>query len=258
MKYVRNGTPYWTNGPFNFTVSANAAAWDRSQFASTNYLATNGVHPMFCFRAGQQPAIYQWMQTQPDFQIILNVAVNATNKPYFTNIVREWNANPAGSNPNLVGPAETYAFDQCRELGFILSLWALSGDNRWTNASMTGFIVTNLNHFANWYKHPNNNYTDLDYGAPAGTPDIPLLLAAGYDWMFNYLGTNTATFRGQVRTNLYDAIWKSMMVYTHKHAFYTDTENGNYPAFPPRYDYPKTTESVPTHSWMKLPHSLGN
>ena len=257
VKYVRNGTPFWTNGPFNFTVAANASTWDRSFLASTNYVATNGVHPIFCFRAGEQAAIYSWMQTQPDFTAyggVLSMAVGATNKAYFKSH-SQWGTNPVGSNPNLVAPAERLAFDQVRELGCVLSLWALSGEERWTNASMTGWLVTNLNHFVNWYQHPANNYTATDYGHPAGTPDIPLLLAATYDWMYDYMGADTATFNGQLRTNTYGAIWKTWQIINHSGAFWTDTENGNPPAFPPTYGFPRTTESVPTHSFMKLPHS---
>jgi hypothetical protein len=260
VRYVRNGTAYWVNGPFTFTIADNAPNLDRSMFTNNStYLRTNGTHPLFCFRAGEQPAIWQWMQTNADYAAVGGVgetAVKATNSAFWKSLTRLWSTNAQASNPNLTPPAEAQGFEQVRQIGCVLMHWALSGDPRWTNPNMTGYLVTNIDHFVKWYAHTNNLYTGLDYGMPAGSPEVPLLLAAAYDWMYDFLGTDTTTFNGQLRTNLYDAMWKSMQIYTHAQAFYTDSENGNYPSrFWADYKYPKTAESVPAHSFMKLPHS---
>jgi hypothetical protein len=254
--YQRRNIPYWENR-YTFTVAPDATSWDRSMFANPNYLATNGVHPIFCFREGEQASIYAWMQTQPDYAAIVSRANAATNASYFKNH-SEWPVNTR-PNPNSTTMNPPDAFNRMIDLGCVLNLWALSEDNRWKNSSMTGWLVTNLQHYANWFRSPSNNWSTADSGSVSMPPDAPLLLAASYDWMYQYLGNNVATFNGQVRTNLLLAINQCLKIQTWANCFYTDTNTGGYSSFAPgRYPYPTSSGSVPAHSIMKLPSSHPN
>ena len=46
---------------------------------------------------------------------------------------------------------------------------------------------------------------------------MPRLLAAAYDWMYDFLGTDTASFNGQLRTNLLYAMRRTMLYYAYEH-----------------------------------------
>jgi hypothetical protein len=254
VKYVTNGVPYWTNGIYTFTVSASATNWDRSMFADTNYLATNTIHPMFCFRAGEQSNIWNWItNTQVSaWATITNRATFATNQTYFTSHV-EWATNTGTLNPTYATVLPADAFTRVQDLGSVLHLWTFSGDNRWTNASMTGWLVTNLAHVVNWFNHPSNNWAMADYAQPASDPQLPRLITATYDWMYDYLGSDTGTFRGQLRTNALLALRRQLRFWTHN-AFWSD-----YP-FPTgglllNYGwtgYPTTNETSPPDRLAKI------
>src|SRR5213075_1712469 len=127
--------------------------------------------------------------------------------------------------------------------------------NRWTNPDLTGWLVTNLNHYANWFQHPSNAFPHIDYGLASAPPDLPLLLAAGFDWMYNYLGADTSTFKGRTRTNLALAIHRCLIRQTHGGAFYIDSLNGGYPPYLPNYNYPQTAENVTEWSLTKMANS---
>jgi hypothetical protein len=222
VKYVTNGVPYWTNGIYTFTVSASATNWDRSMFADTNYLATNTIHPMFCFRSGEQAEIWAWMQTNDihAFKTLINRASFATNQTYFKSH-SEWARNTGSLKPAYATVNQPNAFDTISDLGAVLNLWTFSGDNRWTNASMTGWLVTNLSHVVNWFNHPSNNWAMADFAQPSSDPQLPRLIAATYDWMYNYLGADTSTFNGQLRTNALLALQRQVRFWTHN-AFWSD------------------------------------
>ncbi len=250
--YSRTNTPVKTN-TYTFTIAVGATNWDRSMFADRNYLATNGVHPAFAFRAGEQASIYAWEQTQPDFVSVLNAAKACTNAAYFKNHAL-WGTNSL-PNPSHTTVNPPDAYDRYGAIGAVLHLWALSGDNRWTNASMTGWLVTNIYHAQEWYMNVANNYPYADIGFGAGTPHQPALMAAAYDWMYHYLDGNTATFNGRLRTNLLYACRAALIVQTHYGAFYQDSETGNPANGRIDYNYPQTQESVWPYSVAKLPHS---
>jgi hypothetical protein len=259
--YQRGQTNYWTNGPFTFTVSVTASNLDRALLASTNRIGTNvAAHPVFAFREGEQAAIYAWAITQATYTAsagVSNLAVAATNGAYWTQITRNWNTN-ASANPTLGTVAETFAFDQTKGIAAVLWHWTFSGDNRWTNASMTGFLVTNLAHFTDWFGHTNNLYIAIDYHNTAGTPYMPLLLAAGYDWMFNFLGSGT-DYNGQLRTNMLWRLQQQAMWASHigvgPGGFYVDAENNGFPVFHVELNYPYTGEYMAPVGFTKLPQS---
>lgn len=248
VKYIRNGTPYWTNA-YTFTVANGATNWDRSLLASTNYLATNAVHPFFCFRAGQQASIYAWMQTQPEFAALMNLATLCTNDSWFKNHA-EWPLQ-AGPNPSYAAYNPPDAYVRVNRLGAVLTLWALSGENRWTNASMTGWLVTNLAHVVNWYNSPSNNLAMVDYAMPASSVELPRLITATYDWMYHYLGADTSTFNGRLRTNALLGLERTMMYYTHN-MFWQDAPYTGGANFRLDWAYPRTTENAPWSGLAKL------
>ncbi len=252
VKYVSNNTPYWTNGPYPFTISANATNWDRSILADPVYRATNGVHPLFCFREGEQAGIWSWIQTQnPEAQNLFNRATAATNAAYFKNPA-EWPVN-ASPNPNYAAPNPPDAFNRVNDLGAVLLLWTVSGDNRWTNASMTGWLVTNLAHVVNWHNSPSNNWIWTDYGQPAGNPQLVRLLCATYDWMYDHLGSDTRTFNGQLRTN---ALWGMKMIsrfWTHNSFWSASPTVTGHLILTNGYDHYKMSEQcVQWSSWPKI------
>jgi hypothetical protein len=249
VKYVRTNTAYWTNGPYTFTLGNGATNWDRSMLADTNYLATNSVHPFFCFRAGEQASIYSWIKTQPEYFAIANNAMLGTNNSWFKDH-SEWPLQ-ATPNPTLAATVPADAYVRINRLGSILMLWALSGDNRWTNASMTGWLVTNLSHVVNWHNSPANNLAMVDYAMPAGSQELPMLITATYDWMYEYLGANTATFNGRLRTNALLGLERTMLFYTHD-SFWQDAPHSGGGVY--RYDwaYPSTTENAPWQGLTKL------
>ena len=214
VKYIREGVPYWTNA-YQFTISATAMNWDRSLLGNSTYLTTNSVHPFFCFRAGQQADIWQWIQTNnaTDFQRLTNTATTATNASYFQSSV-EWFTNSGSLNPTFAVPGFGVG-TRMNEVGSVLLLWAISGEARWTNESMTGWLITNANHLANWYSHPSNNWWAVDYGNPAGDPQTVRLLCASYDWMYHRLGSDSGTFEGRTRTNLLHALRLTSRFYSH-------------------------------------------
>lgn len=203
VKYVRTNA-YFTNGPYTFTLAAASTNWDRSMFADTNYTATNAVHPMFLFRAGEEAAVWEYAQTNDarSFLDLTNAATAATNAGYWKQNV-EWSINTYPI-PKFASGAQTNA-SRADGIGAVLFLWKVSGDNRWTNAEMTGWLLTNLFYNANWYLHPSNNYAMQDYGDSESS--IPLrLITATYDWLYTYLGSDTGTWNGQLRTNALHAM----------------------------------------------------
>ena len=216
VKYMTNGGAYWTNGPYTFTLAPGAKNWDRSMLADPGYHATNSAHPMFCFRAGQQPEIWSWMQTNDihAFRTLINRATFATNQSYFTSHT-QWPTNIGSPNPAYTGQNPADAFVRVADLGAVLNLWTFSGDPRWTNASMTGWLITNLSHVVNWFNHPSNNWAMADYGQPASEPNLPRLVIATYDWMYDYLGSDTGTFNGQLRASALLALQRQVRFWTH-------------------------------------------
>ena len=216
VMYITNGVPYWTNGIYNFTLAPSATDWDRSMLANTGCHATNGVHPIFCFRGGQQAEIWAWMQTNDShaFYALTNRATFATNQSYFYSHAA-WATNTHSRNPSYAVVQEANAFVKINDLGAVLNLWTFSGDNRWTNAGMTGWLITNLAHVANWFNHPSNNWAMADYGQPSSDPQLPRLISATYDWMYHFLGSDTATFKGQLRTNALLALQRQLRFWTH-------------------------------------------
>lgn len=218
VKYIVEETPYWTNGVyvFNFPTAANVVTnWDRSMLADSTYLTTNGVHPFFCFRAGEQAAIYQWIQTNnaTDYLRFTNAAVAGTNDASFKNTA-QWETNTGSRDPSYASPGFTYP-TRFNQLGSALLLWAISSDSKWTNANITGWHITNAAHLANWYLHPSNNWAMVDYGQPEGSPETVRLLCAYYDWMYNVMGSDTGTFAGQTRTNLLLALNRTCKFWTY-------------------------------------------
>lgn len=255
VKYVTNGVSYFTNGPYTFTISVTASNWDRSLLADSTYIATNGVHPMFGFRSNQQASVWAYILTNDlnELAALTNAATAATNQSWFTSHV-EWGTNTS-QNPTYatINPAD--AFTRLNQLGSVLTLWALSGDNRWTNSSLFGWLVTNTAHVATWHNHVSNNWWAVDYGQPAGSPQLLRYLAASYDWMHFALGTNLSTstaegFQGRTRTNLLHALRLNARFWLN---------NGFYSSTPPpgqlvinynqNYDMNK---SAPWHNWFKI------
>ena len=216
VKYVTNGVTYFTSPVSTFTIAAGAIPWDRSMLADPRYHATNAVHPIFCFRGGEQAQIWAWMQTNDAnaFRALLDRANFATNQSYFYSH-SAWATNSHSRNPSYAVVREANAFVKINDLGAVLNLWTFSGDPRWTNASLTGWLVTNLAHVVNWFHHPSNNWAMADYGQPASDPQLPRLIAATYDWMYQYLGSDTATFNGQLRTNALLALQRQLRFWTH-------------------------------------------
>ncbi len=222
VKYITNEITYATSPTYTFTVAASATNWDRSMFTNANYLATNAVHPMFCFRSGEEKAIWTWIQTQGrEFTTLIDRAAFATNASYFKDGA-EWPVNIGNINPTFASVRPADAGGRINDLGAALLLWAISGDNRWTNASMTGWLVTNLSHYANWYNHPSNNWAMADYANPAGSIEMPRLLCATYDWMYGFLGSDTSTFNGRLRTNVLLCLQRTLRFWTHN-SFWSDS-----------------------------------
>lgn len=249
VKYITNGISFWTNA-YTFSLTANASNWDRSMFTNDNYLSTNAVHPIFAFRGGEQAAIYTWMQTQDDWPTIVSSATALTNEAHFTSH-QPWFTNST-PNPTFSTVQPPDAFTRVTRLGALLNLWTFSGDNRWTNASMTGWLVTNLYKFTQWHNHIGNNWAVVDYAQPAGSPEVPRLLAATYDWMYDYLGANTATFNGQLRTNALLGLNRTMLWY-HYTAFQKDSPSGSAAvsnAWQIAWQYPTNRNSM---TWPQLP-----
>jgi hypothetical protein len=249
--YLTNNTPYWTNGIYTFTLAPNAVNWDRSMLADPAYHATNSTHPIFCFRGGEQAQIWAWMQTNDThaFQALLNRAIYATNQSYFYR-TEPWATNSHSINPTYALVREANAFVKINELGAVLNLWTFSGDPRWTNATMTGWLVTNLAHVVNWFNHPSNNWAMADYGQPASDPQVIRLICATYDWMYDYLGGDTSTFKGQLRANALLALKRQLRFWTHNglwsdHPFPTGSLVLNYGWT----GYPKGPETAP---WDRL------
>jgi hypothetical protein len=224
VKYVTNGVPWFTNAIQTFTIANGATNWDRSIFANPNYNATNGVHPIFCFRSGEESGIWNWEKNHPDFASILNMAGTVTQSAWFTSHT-QWatNSNP---NPNFAAVGPPGVFDRITGLGALLNLWKFSDDPRWTNPSMTGWLITNLQHFVNWHNHISNNIAITDFGQPAGSMETPRLLAATYDWLYDYLGSDTSTFNGQLRTNALLGLHRTMLWYNHT-TFWRDAQSGS-------------------------------
>jgi len=222
VKYITNGFTYFTSPVSTFTIAPGAVPWDRSMLADPGYHATNSVHPIFCFRGGEQAEIWAWMQTNDThaFQALLARATFATNQGYFYSTTA-WATNSNSPNPAYAVVREANAFVKVNDLGAVLNLWTFSGDNRWTNAAMTGWLVTNLAHVVNWFNHPSNNLAMADYGQPCSDPQVPRLICATYDWMYDYLGANTSTFKGQLRTNALLALQRQLRFWTHN-SFWSD------------------------------------
>jgi hypothetical protein len=118
-------------------------------FADSGYHATNSVHPIFGFRAGQELAIYAWAQTQPEFTAITNRATVLTNEAYFTSH-DAWATNNL-PDPTYATSVQAGAFDRANQLGALLFLYKFSGDARWTNLATRGWLFTNVNKVALWW-----------------------------------------------------------------------------------------------------------
>lgn len=250
----RGGSAYWTNPVQTFTIANGATNVDRSMLADTNYLATNlTARPILAFRSGQEAALYEWMQTQGQYwKNITNAATALTNASYFTDGAA-WPVN-ATVSPTFATMNPADAASRVVRIGALLLLKATSGDNRWTNATMTGWLTTNLQNFANWFNSPSNNWAMVDLAQPAGAVDFFHLAAAGYDWGYDFLGSDTGTFAGQTRTNLALANDR-INLYEHFNAtFYVDGPYATYTTGLPRYDwaYPSTTGSAAGGGLLKL------
>src|SRR4029077_16784528 len=100
-------------------------------------------------------AIWNWEQNHPDFPSVINMAGTVTQAAWFTSHT-QWATN-ATPNPTYPTVVPSGVFDRITGLGALLNLWKFSGDPRWTNPSMTGWLVTNLQHFVNWHNHISNN-----------------------------------------------------------------------------------------------------
>jgi hypothetical protein len=207
VDYITAGSVYFSSAVRSFTIANGATNWDRSILGDSNYLSTNDVHPRFTFREGQQASIFAWMQTNAYWSIVTNRATAGTNAAWFKDI-SSWGTNSTRNPTFGVPPFDVDS--RVNDLGAIVNLWTFSGDNRWTNASMTGWIITNLNNFATFFNHSNNNWYSVDFGNPAGSPTYLHLLMAGYDWMYHRLGSDTGTFSGSTRTNLLRGIQKTV------------------------------------------------
>lgn len=198
VQWVTGGVAYCTSKIYTFTVANGATNWDRSMLADTNYFATNNVKPLFCFRAGEEAAIWTDAQTHArSFMDLTNAATAATNAAYF-HTHHLWGTNTTPEPSQAV--AVTDGFGRANNLSAVLFLWKFSGDNRWTNASMTGWLLTNIYHNVHWFLNPSNNYAMLDYGDSQSAMPVRLVIAT-YDWLHTYLGSDTGTFNGQLRTN---------------------------------------------------------
>jgi hypothetical protein len=241
VKYVTNGVAWWTNGIYTFTVANGASPWDRSMLADTNYYATNSAHPIFGFRAGQEAAIWSYAQTDDTraFSDLMTAATRATNAAYWKNVA-EWPVNTT-RHPKYATPAAD-GYGRANDIGAVLFLWRFSGDNRWTNASMTGWLLTNLSHQVNWFVSPSNNYAMQDYGDNESVLPLRLIIAT-YDWLYDYLGSDPATFNGRLRTNalhglrlvsrfwIYNDLWSASPAPTGGLKLYYDWNYANRPNY---------------------------
>ena len=205
VQYITNNVAYCTSATRAFIISATASNWNRSMFADPSYHTANAVHPMFCYRAGEEAAIWEYAKTNDvvDFNNLITYANAATNKAWWKNPT-EWpvNASPA---PKRTAPNPPDAMDRPTYIGAVLFMHRFSGDDRWTNASMSGWLITNLSHYVNWFVSPSNNYPMLDYG-DSESPEGLRLCVATDDWLYDYLGNNPATFNGRLRTNALHAM----------------------------------------------------
>lgn len=258
--YITNGGVYFTSATYTFSFPAQAGAvtnWDRSMLADSGYHATNSVHPVLFYRGGQETGIEAWITSATnanEYKTLTNRATFSTNAVYFKGGTN-WPVN-ATDNPNYatVNPAD--AFTRVNDIGAVLNRWRFSADNRWTNAQMTAWLTSNLNAVATWHNHISNNWAWTDYGQPAGSPQLIRLIAAGYDWMYDVLGSDTGTQGGITRTNLEWALKTAVRFWSHNNFYLASPTVTGQLVLTNNYNYYLTNaQVVPWSSWQKLPNS---
>lgn len=189
------GTWYWrvhyvgTNGATNFTspvrnfiVPANALTWDRSYILTADFTNRLSVHPRLFLNASNGPAQSTFLTTNLSHQWTFHTAaaVAATNAAWWHDHTA-WPTNGTMAGDGAIYGAPADQDGRVAALGAAVQLWAFGADNRWTNASMTGWIVTNYLKFALWYDSCFRVFTDYGNGEE---PSQAALLSLGYDWLY--------------------------------------------------------------------------
>jgi len=175
-----NTTVYWRVGYVSevtnwgatrsFFITNNTPQWDRSMFASTNYLgpiATNNVHPRILFNAGTQLSCSNYLRTNN------SAAWIAITNACLTYVTQSW--------WNVDVPTNYYFSDHIVALATTALVWKMTGNPAFTNG-----LVDFLEKSAISYVTKFQDQTDA--GA-SGNSDrhYGLSLGLSFDWLYDML-----------------------------------------------------------------------
>jgi hypothetical protein len=215
----------------SFTVSSNAAAWDRSMLADEDYLASKFTHPHLLFNAATRPAVYQFSQTNnpSDWALLMayhNISMGAA-----------WWTNSAPWSTT-----DSSVLSRTLMLGSTLTYWALS-----QNPAVTNHLAANYQRFVDWFLAVH--YEFEDYGGNGSQPWALHCLVLGYDWLYPILNTqqkSNAVFAIQRTARFYNrnAFWSTRAISGHWELDPTGAYNE--PRLIPWYNSPRTGTS---HQW---------
>lgn len=202
VEYITNDFVYCIGPTMTFFIPNGCPEVDRSVLNGTNYFFTNGI--VYLFRpsvSGQEAAISNYLQTADarslsDHETLASATTNST---WWTNITE----TPWGTNSQPY-PSAQFAHSgdlpgKSAGLHAVLTMYRFGPDtNRWRNASMRGYIVTNINRFQLTWLSVSNNYWMQEYGDSQSA--IPLrALVASYAWLDDEF---TGAWETQLKTNV--------------------------------------------------------
>jgi hypothetical protein len=200
---------YCWSPTYQFTISPNAAVWDRSMLANTNYLASKAQHPYLMLNATNNSVLLNWLNNNLAYYWTNQTSTKVTNANRINyDSGASWrtlqtNALRLITNswwPSNQPPASYGLYNWPEYTGEVAFMWAVTGSAVWSNAQpnvaldlIADDYLTNTGCYANM----PNCFVDPIYSSLCYNEGIALAL--GYDWCYNLLTYSQ-------RTNILNAL----------------------------------------------------